>query len=442
MTFFSVVRDIANFLWGPQMLVFILGSGIYFSIRLKVIQFRKFKTAVKAVAKSYQSSGEGNITPYQALMSALSGILGNGNIAGVATAIFTGGPGAIFWMWISALILMATMYSESLLGFLYREKDKDGTFLGGPMVYIQKGLRWKWLAIAFAFAMGFKTLLATTSIQSNSMSIVLNNQFNFPQIYSCIVIAFLTWIVIIGGLKAIARTAQFLTPIMTIAYLGGGILVLILNYDKLPAVFNEIFTSAFTARGAVGGFAGASVMMALRYGAARGAYSNEAGTGSVAILHATAQSNNPVRQSLIAMLGVFIDTIIICTISGLVILLFSYWTTDLNSTALVSQSFKQGIPFGNWIVLGASLLFGYSTLIVWCFYGEQCAAFIFGDRVKILYRWLFCCSILIGATSNAENIWSMGDLLNGMTVIINLIGILALSPVVIKTSFESLKNKI
>jgi AGCS family alanine or glycine:cation symporter len=440
MTFFSIVRDIANFIWGPQMLIFILGSGIYFSIRLKAIQFQKFKFAVKATTKSFRSSGEGNITPYQALMSALSGIIGNGNIAGVATAIFMGGPGAVFWMWLSALILMATMYSESLLGFKYREKDKDGTYLGGPMVYIQKGLRWRWLAIAFAFAMGFKTLLATTSIQSNSMSIVLNNQFNFPLIYSCIVIAVLTWLVIIGGLKTIARTAQFLTPFMTIAYLAGGIIILVLNFDKLPVVFDQIFTYAFTTKGALGGFAGASVMMALRYGAARGAYSNEAGTGSVAILHATARSDSPVRQSLIAMLGVFVDTIIICSITALVVLLFNQWTGDLNSTALVSESFEQGIPAGNWIVLGASLLFGYSTLIVWCFYGEQCAAFLFGDNVKILYRWLFCFSILFGANSSPENIWSWGDLLNGLTVIINLIGILALSPVVVRTTFEKLKT--
>ena len=439
MQFFSIVRAIADFIWGPQMLLFILGSGIYFSIRLKGIQFREFKSAVKAARTSSRSSGEGNITPYQALMSALSGIVGNGNIAGVATAIVMGGPGAVFWMWISALILMATMYSESLLGFKFRERDKDGTYLGGPMVYIQKGLRWRWLAIAFAVAMALKTLFATTSIQSNSMSIVLNNQFNIPLIYSCLAIAFFTWIVIIGGLKKIARTAQFLTPFMTIAYLSCGILILISNYDKLPAVFAEIFKYAFTPTGAIGGFAGASVMMALRYGAARGAYSNEAGTGSVAILHATAQSDSPVRQSLIAMLGVFIDTIIVCSITAFVILLFNQWTTDLNSTALASRSFGLGIPFGNWIVLGSSLLFGYSTLIVWCFYGEQCAAFIFGDRAKVIYRWLFCCSILIGAVSSAENIWSWGDLLNGITVIINLIGIVALSPVVVKTTFETFK---
>ena len=441
MTFFSVVRDIADFIWGPQMLIFILGSGIYFSIRLKAIQFRQFKAAVKASAKSARSSGEGNITPYQALMSALSGIVGNGNIAGVATAIFMGGPGAVFWMWLSALILMATMYSESLLGFLYRQKDADGTFLGGPMVYIQEGLRWKWLAVSFAFAMALKTLIATTSIQSNSMSIVLNNQFNIPHLHACILIAFMTWLVIIGGLKTIARTAEFLSPIMTLFYLAGGLLVIILNADKLGFVFREIFTFAFTVKRAVGGFVGASMLMALRYGAARGAYSNEAGTGSVAIMHATAKTDDPVRQSLIAMIGVFIDTIVVCTITALVILTADVWTGGLNSTALASSSFSSTLTYGNWIVLGASLLFGYSTLITWCFYGEQSAAYLFGDKIKKIYRWLFCIAVLVGATPNAENIWSMGDLLNGVTVIINLIGIVALTSVVTRSTFNRFKEK-
>ena len=216
MDFFGIVKRIADFLWGPQMLVFILGSGLYFSFRLRGIQFSRFFRASQEVVRSVRARGEGNITPYQALMSALSGIVGNGNIAGVATAIAVGGPGAVFWMWVSALILMATMYSESLLGFVFRKKDEDETYLGGPMVYIERGLGWKWLAVAFAFAMGFKTLIATTSVQSNSMSIVLQSRFGFPQIASCVVIAFLTWLVIIGGLRTIARTAQVLSPFMTI----------------------------------------------------------------------------------------------------------------------------------------------------------------------------------------------------------------------------------
>lgn len=435
MSFFPLLQDAANYLWGPPMLIFLLGSGLFFTIRLKAVQFRKLLPAFKEIKNSSRSPGEGNISPYQALMSALSGIVGNGNIAGVATAIAVGGPGAIFWMWISAFILMATMYTETLLGFKYREKKRDGTFLGGPMVYIQKGLGWRWLAISFAFAMAVKTLIATTSVQSNSMSIALFNQFNIPQYLSCALIAVFTWFVIIGGLKSIAKTAQFLVPFMTLLYLGSGIIILILKIETLPAVFNEIFVSAFTTRGAVGGFSGASVLMALRYGAARGAYSNEAGTGSVSILHATARSDNPVRQSLIAMLGVFVDTIIICTLTALIILIAGKWTIEgLNSTALVSDSFSSGLPLGNWVVLGSSLLFGYSTLITWCFYGEQSAAYIFGDGVKKGYRWLFCLSIFLGANSNAESIWSLGDLLNGFTVIINLIGLLGLIGVVVKAT--------
>jgi len=436
MDLFKLIKDIADFIWGPQMLVFILGSGVYFSLRLKGIQFGKFTQAFRELKKSKTTTGEGNISPYQALMSALSGMVGNGNIAGVATAIVVGGPGSIFWMWISALILMATMYSESLLGFHFREKDKDGTFLGGPMVYIKKGLNIKWLSTAFAIAFAVKTLIATTSIQSNSMSIILKNEFGTPQLLSCTVIAFFTWLVIIGGLKKIAKTTEFLSPFMTISYLIGGLIVLTINSDHILFALKQIFFYAFNDFHSVeGGFAGATVLMALRYGAARGAYSNEAGTGSVAIMHATAQSGSAVKQSLISMTSVFIDTIIICTITALVILTSGIWTEGLNSTALASQSFSSALSIGNLIVLGASLLFGYSTLIAWCFYGEQCASYLFGDKIKIYYRWLFCAAILLGATSSAENIWSLGDLLNGVTVVINLIGIILLSPVVIKLTF-------
>lgn len=435
MDIYKIIRVAADFIWGPHMLVFILGSGVYFSLRLKGIQFTKFFRAAREISGSKVTSGQGNISPFQALMSALSGMVGNGNIAGVATAIVIGGPGAVFWMWLSALVLMATMYSESLLGIYFRQKDPDGTFMGGPMVYIERGLKLRWLAIAFASAFAIKTLIATTSIQSNSMSLVIKNEFGIPQIISCIVIAFLTWLVIIGGLKKIAITTEFLSPFMTLFYLIGTLIALWLNADKIIPSLGQIFFYAFNDYSAEGGFAGATVLMALRYGAARGAYSNEAGTGSVAIVHATAKTDSPVRQALISMMGVFIDTILICSLTALVILTADLWTGGLNSTALASASFGNSIVIGNFIVLSASLLFGYSTLITWCFYGEQCAAYIFGDKIKIFYRWLFCSAILLGAASGAENIWSTGDLLNGITVLINLAGILLLSPVVSKITF-------
>jgi len=436
MNVFDLVKSTANFIWGPQMLVFILGSGLFFSLRLRWIQFRQLRRAACESLHSSRTAGEGNITPLQALMSALSGIVGNGNIAGVATAIVVGGPGAIFWMWISALLLMATMYSETLLGFLYRRRSADGTYLGGPMIYILAGLRWRPLALAFAVAMALKTLLATTSVQSNSMSIVVAEEFGLSQLHTCLGISLATWLVVIGGLRSIARTAQVLVPFMTVAYLFGGLAVLLINAGQLGPVCKDIFTHAFTAKGATGGFAGASVLMALRYGAARGAYSNEAGTGSVAIMHATAQTTDPVRQSLIAMTGVFIDTLVICTLTALVILTAGLWTGGLNSSALAAASFASAIDGGSSIVVGSSLLFGYSTLITWCFYGEQCAAWLAGDRVRALYRWLFCGAILLGATHEIENVWSLGDLLNGITVLVNLVGIVALSGVVVRTTFQ------
>ena len=331
---------------------------------------------------------------------------------------------------------MSLKFSSCTLAQIYRRIDDDGHVLGGPMVYIRKGLNIKWLSTAFAISFSIKTLIATTSIQSNSMSIILKNQFGTPQILSCLVIAFLTWLVIIGGLKKIARTTEFLSPFMTISYLLGGLIVLTINSDQILIAMEQIFYYAFNDYSSIeGGFAGATVLMALRYGTARGAYSNEAGTGSVAIMHATAKSGSAVKQSLISMTGVFIDTIIICTITALVILTSGFWNEGLNSTALASQSFSSALSIGNWIVLGASLLFGYSTLIAWSFYGEQCASYLFGDKIRVYYRWLFCSAILLGATSEAENIWSLGDLLNGVTVIINLIGILLLTPVVIKLTF-------
>jgi len=431
---FEAIKTAADFIWGPQMLVFILGSGLYFSFRLKWIQFRQFRRATRESLRSTLPTGEGNITPFQALMSALSGIVGNGNIAGVATAIVVGGPGAVFWMWISALLLMATMYSESLLGFLFRRRDMDGTYLGGPMVYIREGLHCRPLAMAFAVAMALKTLLATTSVQSNSMSLVVAEELGYAQLHTCLFISLATWLVVIGGLRSIARTAQVLVPFMTLAYLLGGLAVLLIQADQMVGALREIFTHAFTTKGATGGFAGASVMMALRYGAARGAYSNEAGTGSVAIMHATAQTADPVQQSLIAMMGVFIDTLVVCTLTALVILTSDLWTGGLNSTALAAASFASALEGGGWIVVGSSLLFGYSTLITWCFYGEQCAAWLLGDRAKALYRWLFCGAILLGATREVENVWSLGDLLNGVTVLVNLVGIVALSGVVVRAT--------
>jgi len=441
MNLFQFIRKLADIIWGPQMLVFLMLTGLYLSFRLKGFQFSKFVTGLRLSIRKQKEEGEGNITSFQALMAALGAMIGNGNIAGVATAIAVGGPGALFWMWISSLVAMIIMYSETVLGIFYRTKGKDAILSGGPMYYIEKGLKIRWLAIIFAFAMGFKTLFATTSIQSNSMSLVVNSQFDIPMIWTCLVIAFLTWIVIIGGIKTIARTTERLTQIMSVLYITAAVLIILLNIDKLPSIIVLIFERAFSTSSMEGGFAGATVLMALRFGVARGFYSNEAGTGSVPIMHSSAKTDNPVRQAIIGMMSTFFDTLIICSMTGLVILLSGQWASGENSTALASLSFGTDLNlYGNLVVMLSSLLFGYSTLIAWSYYGEQCFAYIFGVKVRILFRWLFCFAIMVGMIPKAEVIWSWGDILNGITVIVNVIAILLLSGHVVRITKQFSKK--
>lgn len=437
MDIFTVVKEIGSAIWGPPMLIFLMLAGIYLSLRLKGFQFTAFLKGIKLSFTPDKDEGEGNITSWQAYLGALGGIIGNGNIGGVATAIAVGGPGALFWMWLSAFVGMIIMYSESLLGIVYREKGEDGIHSGGPMYYIEKVLKLKWLAVLFAFCMGFKSLFATSSVQSNSMSLVVKNQFDIPMIVSCIIIAVLTWIVTIGGISKIAKTTEKLTPFMSILYLSAAFIIIFLNIDKLPGMFSLIIDDAFSGTSMAGGFAGATVLMAIRYGVARGFYSNEAGTGSVPIMHSSARLTNPVRQAIISMMSVVLDTLIICSITGFVILLSGQWISGESSTALASMSFGIDLgSYGNIIVLLSSLLFGYSTLIAWSFYGEQCFAYIFGVKVRKLYRWLFCCAILIGMVPDPEVIWSWGDILNGITVIVNIFALIFLAGHVMKLTRE------
>ena len=442
MNVFELVKEVGSFIWGPPMLIILTFAGFFLSLKLKGFQFSTFFSGLKLSFTQRKGEGEGNITPFQAYLASLGGIIGNGNIGGVATAIAVGGPGALFWMWLSSLVGMIIMYSETLLGVFYREKSRDGIFSGGPMYYIEKALKLKWLAVLFAFCMGTKTLLATSSVQSNSMSLVLNSEFNIPMLWSCIGIAVFTWIVTIGGLKTIAKTAEKLTPFMSVIYLLAAFIVIFINFDKIPAVFALIVESAFSGRSVEGGFAGATVLMAIRYGVARGFYSNEAGTGSVPIMHSSAQTKNPVRQAVIGMTGVTIDTLFVCSITGIVILLSGQWTSGESSTALTSMSFGADLGFyGNMVVLFSSLLFGYTTLISWSFYGEQCFAYIFGIGVRKLFRWMFCFAILIGMISDPEVIWSWGDILNALTVVVNLTALLFLVGHVVKLTMQH-KNEI
>lgn len=427
------IREFATFLWGYPMLAFLTMIGIYFSIRLKGLQFSHFLKAGKLTYKYREGKGEGNLTPLQSLLGALGGIIGNGNLGGVAAAIAVGGPGAIFWLWVSSFIAMIIVYSETLLAMSHRKKSSDGTYSGGPMFYIAKLLKLPWLATLFALAMGLKALLATSTVQSNSISLAASKTFDLnwlprqvpPLLPVSIIIAILTWLVVIGGLRSIARMLKIVTPFMVIIYLFLGFFILFKYGDAFGGMIKMIITNAFTPTGAAGGFAGATVIMTIRFGVARGFYSNEAGTGSSAIMFSTAKCDNPVKQSLIGMFGVFIDTIV-GTLTAFIIVICGVWSSGDTSTALTTAAFR--VPFGlygSYIVVIASFLFGYSTLIAWCFYGEQCFAYIWGARIKKLYRWAFCAAIIFGCME-AELIWSFADLLNASIVIINVIALFLL----------------
>ncbi len=432
----TMLKSSATWLWGPPMLIFLSLIGIYFTIMLRGMQFTRFFKSAKLTFFQKKSKGEGNISPIQALYSALGGVIGNGNLAGAATAVALGGPGSLFWMWIASFIGMIIVYAETLLAMKFRGKSSDGTYSGGPMYYILKTMNLKWLAVLFAIAMGMKTLMATSTIQSNSISLAVKSTLGIPSIYTTIVLAVLTWLVIIGGLKSIAKTLDKITPFMVIIYFIAAAGIMIENADLIGQTFSMVWQHAFNPADAAGGFAGASVMMALRYGVARGFYSNEAGTGSSPIMYSTAKTDNIVNQSYISMFGVFIDTIV-GSVTIFLILLTGVWSSGETSTALTTQAFSTYYTnYGGYIVLFSSFLFGYSTLVAWCFYGEQCFAFVWGDKVKKLFRWLFCTAIIFGFVS-VETLWSLGDLLNGLTITINLVAVIFLLKFVVKESFSS-----
>ncbi len=423
----------ATWLWGPPMLILLSIVGFYFTIRLKGLQLSQIVRAGKLTYTQRAGSGEGNITPLQSLLGALGGLIGNGNIAGAATAVFMGGPGALLWMWVGAFVGMIIVYVETLLALSHREKSTDGTFCGGPMYYIQKVLKLRWLAVIFAFVMGLKTLLATSTIQSNSISLAASTVFNLPwlakwvpqQLPFCILLAFLTWLVIIGGLYSIARALAKITPLMVFIYIILGVVIIGVNHHVLLETIASVFKNAFTPASATGGFAGAGIMMTIRYGVARGFYSNEAGTGSAPIMYSTAKTDNIYYQSLISMFGVFIDTVV-STFTVLIILVTGVWTSGLTSTALTTSAFQSIFGhFGGYILVFSSFLFGYSTLIAWCFYGEQCFAYLWGVQARKFFRWAFSISILFGFMK-VESLWSVGDLLNALTIIINLIALMFL----------------
>ena len=398
--------------------------------------WRKLSHGFKLLFSGHADKNQGDISPFQALMTALSATIGTGNIAGVATAIFLGGPGAIFWMWITALFGMATKYGEAVLAVKYRETDSRGKRVGGPMYYIKNGLgdNWKWLGFLFAL---FGTIAAFgigNMVQSNSVADALHSNFNIHPMITGIVLAILVGLVIIGGVTRIGDVAGKLVPIMAIAYIVGSLIVIFANFAEVGNAFSLIFSSAFSGTAATGGFAGAAVMAAIRFGVARGIFSNEAGLGSAPIAHAAAQTNDPVRQGMIAMLGTFIDTIVICTMTALVILLTGAWTSGETGAALSTLAYGQGISGGNYIVTVGLVIFAFTTLVGWSYYGERCAEFIFGTAIIVPYRIVWVVAVMTGALIKLNFVWLLADVMNGFMAIPNLIALAVLSPVVFKVT--------
>ena len=433
------IQSLADALFMPWVVAVLLGAGLFLTVRLRVVQIRRFGEACRVVFVRAGSGTEGALTPFQAFTTALAASIGTGNIAGVATAIVSGGPGALFWIWVYGFVAMAIKFSEAVLGLTFREM-RGAIVLSGPMYYLRDGLRSRWLAWTFALVAAVAALTTTPFTQPNSMALVLNSVVGIPKLASGITIAILTWLVIIGGIRSIGRAAEKLSPLKVGLYLAGGLVVILLNLPRLPAVMTLIFERAFSLQAAAGG--GLGLFVAMRYGIARGIYANEAGYGTAAVAYGTARSAQPLQQGLHAVMEVFIVSFVTSTISAMTILLTGVWESGLTSTAAVASAFNTAIPVaGGYIVAFCAFLFGYTTLIGWAYYGEQFFEYILGRRVTMPYRWIYCLLIPFGAVSKVATVWAWGDLMNALQIFPNLIGVVGLSAIAATASQQALRDR-
>lgn len=430
----ALLNQIDSFVWGPPLLVLLVGTGIFLSFRLGFLQIFRLPRSLKLIF-SAENQGEGDIDSFKALCTALAATVGTGNIVGVATAIKAGGPGAILWMWIAAFFGMATKYAEGCLAVKYRTVDDKGQISGGPMYYIENGLgrAYRPLAIAFAF---FGVLVAYFGIgtfaQVNSIVQITQLNAGIPVEYTAVVLTILVAAITLGGLQSIAKTASKIVPAMAVIYMASTLGFLVIFADKLPGAVAEIFYDAFHPTAAVGGFLGASVLFAMRNGVARGVFSNESGLGSAPIVAAAAKTKWPAEQGLVSMTGTFIDTIIICTMTGLVVVISGLWKTDLNGAALTNAAFLQAYPsFGGYMLMVGLVLFAFTTILGWNYYGERCMEYLVGGKGIMPYRVGFIILVGCGAFLKLESIWILADIVNGLMAIPNLIALLGLSGVVV-----------
>lgn len=427
-----------GWVWGPPLLIFIMGVGLYFTIALKGLQFRYLKYALELVAGKHQKeAGVGDISHFQSLMTALAATIGIGNIAGVATALTVGGAGALFWMWVTALIGMATKYAEAILAVKYRKVDDRGEMCGGPMYFIEYGLNWKWLAASFALFGAIASFGGGNMLQANSVSDVMRSMFSIDPMVTGLVVAVLTGLTLMGGIKRIGLVASWLVPFMAFMYIGGGLAILLVKYDRIPAAVWSIFSHAFTGQAAFGGFMGSTVLMAVQVGISRGLMTSEAGLGTASIAAAAAKTDLPGRQALVSMTGCFLATIVMCTVTGLVL-----GVTDIfgqvnsagkmiNGATMTLMAFNSVFSWGGYIVTLGLVLFAFTTLLGWAYYGEKCIEYLLGEKSIIPYRVLFTLAVIPGAVLELDIVWKISDITNGLMAFPNLLGLAALAPVVL-----------
>ena len=445
MTIESILSAIDSFIWGAPLLILLSGTGLYLTLRLGFIQIRYLPRALGYLFKK-DKGGKGDVSSFAALCTALAATIGTGNIVGVATAVQAGGPGAIFWMWLVALLGMATKYAECLLAVKYRVRDKNGFMAGGPMYYIERGLGIKWLAKLFAL---FGVMVAFFGIgtfpQVNAITHAMQDTFNIPVLVTAIIVTLLVGLIILGGVKRIATASSVIVPFMAILYVTTSLVIILLNIEKVPDAISLIICSAFDPQAALGGAVGFTVMKAIQSGVARGIFSNESGLGSAPIAAAAAQTREPVRQGLISMTGTFLDTIIVCTMTGIVLVLTGAWNNpELAGATVTNYAFAQGLgtSIGATIVTVGLLFFAFTTILGWCYYGERCFVYLIGIRGVKLYRLAYIVLVGLGSFLHLNLIWIIADIVNGLMAFPNLIALIGLRKVVIdetKDYFQRLK---
>ncbi|MFC7061901.1 alanine/glycine:cation symporter family protein [Halobacillus seohaensis] len=435
----SFLESASGIVWGPVLLILLVGTGIYLTLRLGFLQFKTLPYALKLAFKpgKKQEKEKGDISHYQALTTALAATIGTGNIAGVATAVVLGGPGAVFWMWITAVFGMATKYAEAILAVKYRVEGKDGKMSGGPMYYLERGLKQKWLGVLFAIFGALAAFGIGNMVQSNTVSDVMDSTFNVNPWITGILLTIFSALVIVGGIKSIGRVTAFFVPIMAIFYVLGALIIIFLNADLVPAAFGLIFSDAFSANAVGGGILGTVI----RYGVARGVFSNEAGLGSAPIAAAAARTDYPGRQALVSMTQVFIDTILVCTMTGLTIVMaYGQEYAGLDGADLTTNAFQVFLgDTGMYIVTLGVIFFAFSTIVGWSYYGEKCFGYLTGNRAMTAYRVIFVAFVLIGAIAQLDTVWLFADVMNGLMAFPNLIGLLLLSGVVAAETKKFLK---